>query len=93
MIITTLLPPRQARPPARHLTALYAIIVLLIDLTALAGGKLTLDADRRAELSQLDVTDVGLLLALDVAHGDGLLDVRGSGLDVELRLPGKGAAA
>jgi hypothetical protein len=85
-------PEPQARLPVRHLAGLHAIIVLLIDMTGLAGGRLVLDATRRAELARLDITDVGLLLALDVAHGDGLLDVRGVGLDVELRLPAQGGA-
>jgi hypothetical protein len=83
----------QGRLPVRHLAGLHAIVVLLIDLTGLAGGRLVLDADRRAELYRLDIGDVGLLLALDVAAGDGLLDVRGRGLDVELRLPTKGGVA
>jgi hypothetical protein len=74
----------------RHLAGLHAIIVLLTDMTGLAGGRLVLDAARRADLARLDISDLGLLLALDVARGDRLLDVRGRGLDVELRLPRNG---
>jgi hypothetical protein len=84
----------QGRLPARHLAGLHAVVLLLIDMMGLAGGRLALNAERREGLAHLDITDLALELALDVSHGDGLLDVHGRGLDVELRLPGyEGGAA
>jgi hypothetical protein len=84
----------QPRPPTRHLDCPHAVIALLIDLTAQAGGRLTLDAERREELRQQGVSDQALWLALDISDSESLFFGRRLGDGIEIELPaGQGGAA